>query len=259
MFRKLIPALIVALAAVLPLTTASRARAYAIPGSNLVIPDQCFTGGEPVVSLEQANRIFQTSSGKRQLTGIARIVSAERAQQLFDLMAGQGDISFGFPVDGCYARAHLMVRRLQLLGYRPGKVWSFGNLCCQTSNHPKGFVRWRYHVAPTITTRLANGKLEDMVIDPSMFSGPVPVRTWASAQSTSPTRLPYTCKTAIGEAPIGPSGERFAGTGYWPGANPKCGIDLYSIAVMKAFKPYERKVAPGRVQEKLTELAILGK
>ncbi|MCX7113399.1 MAG: protein-glutamine glutaminase family protein [Proteobacteria bacterium] len=46
----------------------------------------------------------------------------EAATILFNNMALQNDIAFKYPAEGCYARAHLMVQRLQDLGASPSKV-----------------------------------------------------------------------------------------------------------------------------------------
>src|SRR5262245_42007789 len=48
-------------------------------------------------------------------------VTYKQAAQVFRWLAGQRDIAFGYPSDGCYARAHLMIRRMQERGYRPYK------------------------------------------------------------------------------------------------------------------------------------------
>jgi hypothetical protein len=233
LFRKFIPTLILALAAALPLTTASRAGAVTIPGYDGSLTTVPRVEPRPEVTLDQA-------------------------KWLFHLMATQTDISFRFPKDGCYARAHLMVKRMQRMGYQPGKVWSFArmgeSLCCKTRNDPKGFVQWGYHVAPMIRTRLANGILYDLVIDPSMFRGLVTIKAWATAQKTTRGRLPYICKTRIGQAPTGPDGKK-AGTGYWPGPDPKRGVDYHAGSVMKYFKHYEGRTAPKWVLDLPKKLA----
>jgi hypothetical protein len=232
LLRKFIPSLIVALAAVLPLAAVSSANALSI-----------------------TERPQPRASS---LTSVSQPIGLDQARKLFNTMAAQKDISFRFPTDGCYARAHIMVRRLQHMGYKPGKVWSFArkgeSLRVKTANDPKGFVQWGYHVAPTIKTRLSNGKVYDLVIDPSMFRGLVTVSTWAKAQKTTQNRLPFICKTRIGQAPTGPDGKK-PGTGYWPGADPKRGADFHAVNLMKYFKPYEGRTAPKPVLAMATKLA----
>jgi hypothetical protein len=145
-------------------------------------------------------------------------ISLEQAKTVFRHMASQKDITFRFPADGCYARAHVMVRRMQKLGYRPRKVWSFANgekLYARTRNHPAGYVEWVYHVAPTLRVRLNNGKVVDAVIDPSMFNRPVTIANWAQAQKrTVNSPNPIIRRTRIGEAPVLANGTRAKGHGY---------------------------------------------
>lgn len=114
-----------------------------------------------------------------------------RAQELFDLCAGFSCeprvprppcIPFLYPDDGCWARAHDMARLIIAAGARPMKVWIYGKLLTQTDNNPCCFVKWRFHVAPTICVRAGRSRGEVQVIDPSLFKTPVPVAKWASVQ-----------------------------------------------------------------------------
>jgi len=178
-------------------------------------------------------------------------VTMAQAQQAFSMMAGQGDISFRFPIDGCYARAHLMIKRLQAKGFRPMKVWTFANgnemLHIRTPNHPKGFVEWKYHVAPILRVRTTNGQQRWYVIDPSMFQGPVKISAWKNAQKRPNARYePYVTIARFGQSPTDPSGTRLPGSGYWPGTDPR-NVDSHAVAVMRLFKPWEGRVPPSRV------------
>jgi hypothetical protein len=70
-------------------------------------------------------------------------VTLEKATEVFQAMIKQGDIAFRYPVDGCYARAELMIERMSRLGLKPRKVWAVANgneLYAKTKNNPKGFV-----------------------------------------------------------------------------------------------------------------------
>jgi len=96
------------------------------------------------------------------------------------------NIPFSYPIDGCYARAHRMAELLTEKGYASEKSFAVA----QSTNRlrvpskkagdaPIGtqpVVQWGYHVAPVIT--LDTG--EKYVIDPSMFTTPVPLQTWVS-------------------------------------------------------------------------------
>lgn len=121
-----------------------------------------------------------------------RCISRSRAQQLFDLVAAATCnpltvpppcIPFLYPDDGCWGRAHEMCRLMIAAGAKPRKVWIYGRLRTPTRNHPNCFVRWGWHVAPTLCVR----KFwifwkREMVIDPSLFTTPVTRATWKAAQ-----------------------------------------------------------------------------
>jgi uncharacterized Zn-binding protein involved in type VI secretion len=163
-------------------------------------------------------------------------MSMEAATSIFNNMAAQDDIAFKFPVDGCYARAHLMDQRMQKLGANPGKVWTFASnasdpLWVNTPNHPDGKVEWGYHVAPTIPVQQADGTVKDMVIDPSMFDRPVTVDEWRDAQHDHPTVV----QTQLGQPPIPSKG----GSGYWPAPDPIEGIDEHARETMEDYKLLE--------------------
>jgi len=162
-------------------------------------------------------------------------MSPPAAAALFAIMASQGDIAFKYPTDGCYARAHLMVQRMQQLGATPGKVWSFAGsptdpLWVTTPNDPAGYVTWGYHVAPTVPVQQPDGTVQDMVIDPSIYDHPVPVGQWKDIQNDSPT----ISQTQPGQPPPGS-----AGSGYWPAADPVSGADADAAKTMKQFKRME--------------------
>lgn len=118
-------------------------------------------------------------------------------------------IPFLYPDDGCWGRAHEMCRLMINLGRAPRKVWIFespgSTLHVDTKNNPYCFVEWWYHVAPTLCVR--TGKwwwpftTTRMVMDPSMFSTPVPVATWHAAQHDPGASLVHT-----GPEQFGPGG-----------------------------------------------------
>jgi hypothetical protein len=117
-------------------------------------------------------------------------ISLQRAKELFDLVANltcdpastsSPCIPFMFPDDGCWGRAHEMCRLMLAQSEQPQKVWIYGWLHVATSNHPSCGVNWGWHVAPTLIVDEGSGP-ETYVMDPSIFSEPVPQATWASVQ-----------------------------------------------------------------------------
>src|SRR5207249_4731468 len=106
------------------------------------------------------------------------LVKEAKAGEVFKWMARQRDIAYRYPIDGCYARAQLMVERMQKQGFYPFKVWAFANgdsLYARTRNHPRGHVTWSYHVAPVLRVRQENKTQRWYVIDPSLFDRPMPI------------------------------------------------------------------------------------
>lgn len=88
--------------------------------------------------------------------------------------------SWLFPDDGCFARAGVVSAWLEEMGKdRPLKAFIFGNLRVQTANHPKGEVRWWYHVVPIVLADRAPYVL-DPAIDPAR---PMKLRDWALRQA----------------------------------------------------------------------------
>jgi hypothetical protein len=116
-------------------------------------------------------------------------VTTERAQQLFSLLAGQPQIPFTYPDDGCWARANEMCRILLLNQVTPGKAWIYGNLHVATKNSPVCSVSWGWHVAPILSVTQADGTTANMVIDPSMFSQPVTEAAWKGAMQDLTAQL----------------------------------------------------------------------
>lgn len=88
-------------------------------------------------------------------------------------------ITFRYPVDGCYARAHKMRQILINAGYDCEKQFVYGNLRASTGTC---CVSWVYHVAILVSFKNASGVVEKRIIDPSLFSsGPVTDAAWRAA------------------------------------------------------------------------------
>jgi hypothetical protein len=158
--------------------------------------------------------------------------SLTRAQAAFDQMsaltcapitAPAPCITFMYPDDGCFARAHEMCRLMRASGLRPGKIWNYESsghvLHVDTRNHPSCFVEWWYHVAPTLCVRTGPWwwpfLTTRMVIDPALFTGPVTTTDWKAIQQDPGSTL-----TPTGWEPFWPDGTTdptFSETNYWLG------------------------------------------
>jgi hypothetical protein len=81
------------------------------------------------------------------------VLSEEEANNAFNELAARDDIPYGYPMDGCYARAHKIVRILEDQGIIAGKAFLEGELYIDTKF---GEVAWGYHVAPVIMVKKGN-------------------------------------------------------------------------------------------------------
>lgn len=130
-------------------------------------------------------------------------VTEARALELFNMMKSRTCdpvtpvapcITFLYPDDGCYARAHEMCRLMLAEGEVPGKIWIYAdsdtNLHVETSNNPSCSVNWWYHVAPTLLVTTAGGDVTK-VIDPSLFDAPVTPAAWQAITNDPGSTLEY--------------------------------------------------------------------
>ncbi len=110
------------------------------------------------------------------------ILSLNKLQEYFQELKSNNNIPFGYPEDGCYARAHEMSMILDKKGITTGKVFIEGDLRVDTNNSPKGYVEWWYHVAPIVFVN-QNNKLVPYVLGPSLFDKAVPLSDWTKIQT----------------------------------------------------------------------------
>jgi hypothetical protein len=73
-------------------------------------------------------------------------------------------------------------------GAQPEKVWIQGSLTVSSRNKPDCVVNWGWHVAPTLQVDV-NGTPQTYVIDPSLFTQPVPLSTWKGVQGDASATL----------------------------------------------------------------------
>lgn len=102
------------------------------------------------------------------------VLSEQEAGQVFKKLKDDEENSFNFPLDGCYARAHLMASRMDDMGIISGKAFVEGDLYVKTT---LGEAHWSYHVASLVLVKV-NGVNVPTVIDPGMFDKPVSFEVW---------------------------------------------------------------------------------
>ncbi len=160
-----------------------------------------------------------------------QVLTQQQAAKLFDdmvnltvMIGGVNEpIPYKFPDDGCWIRAHAMYRSI-CQTYASWKVWNYrsagGSLdTCSIYGDPtkpacpsvrKHHVTWRYHVAPMVLVQVG-GKPQQMVLDPSLFGGPVTVTAWQNAQNANLAGL-GTLEVTIPEIWYHPQGSDNGGT-----------------------------------------------
>lgn len=147
---------------------------------------------------EAIRRVFsdaQASSPSQPCPGAS--LTEKQAQEWFDKFKARKDIPWNYPNDCCYNRAHVMALELQAAGVTVGKAWNYAPsldkpLRVATADDPAGYVEWGYHVAPTVPVRDADGNVVQMVIDPSIASGPITPEQWKALQGQPDSTLVLT-------------------------------------------------------------------
>ncbi len=169
---------------------------------------------------EENGFLFESESTKQsydQIThALSAIISEQDALKAFAFVSAQPQIPFAFTDDGCYARAHEMALLLEMRGILSKKVFVYGELAAKGKY---GSAHWKYHVAPLVQVRRANGEVQKMIFDPSLFNTPMPIGSWFTTVG-HPQCEDKTDTDFVQTAPIDciyTVSERFDYLGYDPG------------------------------------------
>lgn len=113
------------------------------------------------------------------ITTLNNIFIQIKNQSCKTLTASAPCLTFQYPVDGCYARAHKMRQIFAYNGYDCEKQFVYGNLKASTGTC---CVEWNYHVAILVSYKNWVGTIEKRIIDPSLFPNePVQETVWRNA------------------------------------------------------------------------------
>lgn len=115
-------------------------------------------------------------SQKMKPKDMPKVISEKEARKLFEKAKAMKDIAWGYKMDGCYARAHLMARRFEEMGHTVDKVWIKGDLEVKNGEET---INWNFHVAPVVYVEDGKGGYSPWVIDPSIMDKPAPAENWA--------------------------------------------------------------------------------
>ncbi|MBP2326745.1 hypothetical protein JOF56_007130 [Kibdelosporangium banguiense] len=142
--------------------------------------------GHTIIDVRPHPKVSLLERAEAKAEPLSTPVTLAQAQQMFNLVNGRTacsvnpvapGIPFTYPDDGCWGRAHEMARLMIEQGITPDKVWIYGNLRVNSANKPDCLVGWGWHVAPTLQVGTST-----YVIDPALFTSPVPRATWFGVQ-----------------------------------------------------------------------------
>lgn len=192
-------------------------------------------------------------------------LTPELAQAVFrSLAALRAQIAFGWLVEGCECRAQLMIEHLQQQWFQPGRAWMISvgrDLSIPNPRNPRQNIKWRNHVAPTLSVAGMEGAL--LIMDPSLSQGPLTLAAWASVMRvrTFETSLRGLSQRDIlnrqatlalqgqdldamafvlplGEAPI----PELGGSGFCLAPDPPEGVSIHAREMMKRYLALEQRL-----------------
>jgi len=169
--------------------------------------------------------------------GARAAISCVEAVEAFDKLANMRNLAYGYTDDGCYARAHLMCRKLLGMGIVPEKAWAFETEDRELVVHyPNGKEQtWWFHVAPVVQVDMPDGTTAKMVLDPSMFDGPVGLRQWTDKMNADISQVSVT--------PCGSAPENYKGD-YTPFHRTNFSTDRKAEKVMRDYCKMQDTVKP---------------
>ncbi len=113
---------------------------------------------------------------------LEKVITPERAQQLFDQIAAAPDIPHDMVHEGCHFRAHLVAKRIDNEGVYTEKVWirGEGDLRIASKHAQIGYTLAMFHNATMVYVDTGDLHPERWVIDPTVCDAAVPLTEWAS-------------------------------------------------------------------------------
>lgn len=180
------------------------------------------TGDRVVIRDEVAYYDEDTAEGqsaKSLAPSFRDVVTPAEAVAIYDRVAALDELNF-FHMDGCFLRDYRMSAEIFDQGVVPQKAWAVplrirDDLIVTYPDNSR--ASWSYHVAPVLSVRFGTG-VEKVVLDPSLFDGPVRVAQWARVMGTD--------------------ARGFAVTDYL--TEPVFGVGSFKDAVGDEFKPVSR-------------------
>lgn len=121
----------------------------------------------------------QGTAAKSLAASFKEVVTPAEAVAIYDRVAALPELDF-FHMDGCFLRDYRMSAEIFDMRVIPQKVWAVRpskteNLFVTYPDH--SHASWNNHVAPVLKVAFDDG-IENVVLDPSLFDGPVRVAQW---------------------------------------------------------------------------------
>ncbi len=139
------------------------------------------------------------------------------------------------------------------MGETPKKAWAFepdgGDLLVKLSNGKE--ITWWAHVAAALPVEMPDGKVVDLVFDPSMFNGPVTLQQWGKAMGAPAYNIEF---AEAGRAPRGHHGDYTPWNRTSRKTDDLANDDMLEFLPLQYVKETERFESPLRKQwEKLLQ------
>ena len=113
------------------------------------------------------------------------VTSFEFALKIFQFLDGKRRHGEWPRFEGCYAQAEQSAFLLEKRGVLVGKIMATGSFQILSEDLKGGSVVWGFHVAPIVVVDEGE-KRGVWVLDPALFSEPVPVETWLALLVQNP-------------------------------------------------------------------------
>ncbi|MET3127444.1 hypothetical protein ABID42_002559 [Arcicella rosea] len=123
-----------------------------------------------------------------------KIEDYQKVVEAFNFLKNSSKIQFNYPQDNCHNRAEIMsmflkkknISHFKIWNFAPSKMTFFSSQMLEVPDKnnfsPTGKIHWGFHVAPTVLAKV-NGKLDTLVLDPSLFDKPITYRKWLLVQN----------------------------------------------------------------------------
>lgn len=130
----------------------------------------------------------------KSIRSLSSTMTLARAQEFFeqfrnascDIILQCPCLPFQYAADGCHARAHYMRKLMADAGYDCKKIFLWATSGSLQADTKAGCcAAWGWHVAPLVKVKTGTFSSRNMVIDPSLFDGPVSIETWRESMLTN--------------------------------------------------------------------------